>query len=111
MSDSAKRLTSIRNLPNTMFAVYGPDHEHAGQPVERQATCACGRTFTQSLLATRELEAAERLGVLDRVLRQIPDGFVPVHCPPCERRDLSHQARIDDARGTASTTLPDRRSA
>jgi hypothetical protein len=102
-------MTSIRDLPNTMFAVYPSGHEKAGQLIERETTCECGRNFSQTLLAARELEAAERMGVIGRILAQIPDCYVPVHCPPCERQDLTYQARIDEARGTASHTYPDRR--
>lgn len=97
-------MVALRDMPNTMFAVHPPGHEKAGQVVEREKTCECGRVFLQSLLSNRELEAAARLGVLDRMVRQIPDGYVPVHCPACERRELTYQARLDEARG-----VPDRR--
>lgn len=86
-----------------MFAAYAEGHERAGQTIERQATCACGRTFTQMLLSPRELAAAERLGVIDRIRTQIPGFYVPVHCPPCERQDLGRQARIEQARDIPSS--------
>lgn len=100
-------LTSIRDLPNTMFAVHPAGHEKAGMTVEREQTCRCGRVYTQSLLSNRELEAAARMGVLDRMVRQIPDGYVPVECPACERKALTRQAHIDEAR--TSSTVPDSR--
>ena len=108
MPDKPAGLTSIRDLPNTMFAVYPPGHEQAGQLVERERTCACGRVYRQVLLSERELEAAARMRVLDRITRQIPDGYVPVDCPACERKNLTRQAHIDEARALP-LTVPDRR--
>lgn len=84
--------------------------------VERETTCACGRSFTQMQVSVPELEALERMGRIDSFLAAVPDGFVPVHCPPCETKDLGRQARIDEGRarssetGAYSRTLPDRRA-
>lgn len=65
---------------------------------ERDAKCECGREFTQHLLSPDWLAMVERRG--ERCYRnftaQIPAGWVPVHCPSCERRDLAHRARLDD---------------
>lgn len=98
-----------------MFAYRAGEDGKAATPVERQATCECGRTFTQSLMAPSELAALERMGRIKTFMQQIPDCFVPVHCPACERRQLTLQAQLDEARtrsvGTASHTLPDRRHA
>jgi hypothetical protein len=99
-----------------MFAYHPASDGQAATPIERQATCECGRTFTQSLMAPRELAAMERMGHIATFMRSVPECFVPVHCPPCERADLSRQARIDEGRAlsaeraTASNTVPDRRA-
>jgi hypothetical protein len=90
---------------------YGPDHELAGQLVEREAVCSCGRSFHQQQLSASWLETMERRSarIVASLATQAPGFWVPAHCGPCERADLGRQARIDEARGTASHTLPDRR--
>lgn len=83
------------------FATFHGEHEKAGQPVTRQKWCACGERFTQHLLSEEFLSACEAIrggNPLARVREQIPDFFVPVHCPRCERVDLGRQAAIDRAR-------------
>lgn len=67
-----------------------------GKPVTRQRTCLCGRAFTQRLLSERFLAIVEKQSrkAIDVLSKQIPDFYVPVHCPPCERRDLGHAARL-----------------
>lgn len=102
-------MISLRDLPNTMFAVHPAGHEKAGLTIDRPRTCDCGQSFTQMLMATRELEAVERMGHMKKFLAQIPDLFVPVHCPKCERKQLTLQAQLDIARsvGTYARTLPD----
>lgn len=77
-------------------------HDAEGNAITRTRTCECGRRFTQRLLSARFLEIVEgqSKGALAAVRRDIPDYFVPVHCPPCERRDLGHAARRADFRRT-----------
>lgn len=72
----------------------------AGDPITRERTCECGKQFTQRQLSARFLEGVEKFsaGAIDAVSRQIPGYFVPVHCPPCERRDMHRQLRIEQIR-------------
>lgn len=91
----------------SMFAMRIPEDGGQPVPVTRAKTCDCGAEFTQYQMAMSELESLERMGHLKTFLRKIPDAFVPVHCPPCERNDLDRQARIDA--GYNTTTVPDRR--
>lgn len=97
-----------------MFAYRSSEDGKPPVPVERRATCECGREFTQSLMAPTELAALERMGHIAAFMRQVPDCFVPVHCPRCERGQITLQTQIDESRarsvGTASPTLPDRRA-
>lgn len=95
-----------------MFAYRPSEDGKPPVPVERRATCECGREFTQSLMAPTELAALERMGHIASFMRQVRDCFVPVHCPPCERGQITLQSRRDDTAriGTASPTLPDRRA-
>jgi hypothetical protein len=97
-----------------MFAYRSTEDGKAPTPVERQRTCGCGREFTQSLMAPTELAALERMGHIATFMRQVPDCFVPVHCPRCERGQITLQTQIDEGRarsaGTASSTMPDRRA-
>lgn len=69
-----------------------------GVEITRQRTCECGRRFSQNLLSAQFLAIAERQSrhAIDAITRQIPDYFVPVHCPPCESRDLGMQSRKDE---------------
>lgn len=58
------------------------------EPVERSAVCdLCGRPFTQFKLS----DAAMAMGH-GALARAIPDGHVPIFCPPCERRQLTSTA-------------------
>lgn len=61
-----------------------------GHEITRQATCLCGREFTQRLLGSRFMELVERAGdgPVRALMRDIPELFVPVNCPPCEHRQL-----------------------
>lgn len=64
--------------------------------VTRGAVCECGAGFTQRHLSARFLTMCERWnggGALRAVQRQIPDFFVPVHCPKCERHQLGLESR------------------
>jgi hypothetical protein len=87
----------------------GEDEKAAPTPVERPQTCRCGREFTQSFMAPSELEALERMGHIDTFMRQIPGGWVPVHCPKCERGQLTLQKQLDDARRLSAASGADRR--
>lgn len=52
-------------------------------PESRDAICgACGADFKQVKLTP----AYQKLPLVSQT---IPDGFVPLDCPPCERRNLS----------------------
>lgn len=66
-----------------------------GEVITRERSCECGRRFTQRLLSERFMGIVEKQGAkaLELIKRDIPDYFVPVHCPPCERRDLGYSAR------------------
>lgn len=72
--------------------------DRAGRDITRQRRCECGAEFTQSLLSPQWLEMVEKYskGAIRAISKQIPDYFVPVHCPPCERKDIAMQARRDE---------------
>jgi DNA-directed RNA polymerase subunit M/transcription elongation factor TFIIS len=91
--DAAPKLETPPTAHDPMFAVRSD-----GEPITRQRTCECGTAFTQRLLSERFCTAVEAAGGMRAVLRQIPDLYVPVHCPRCERIDLGRQARIDTSR-------------
>jgi hypothetical protein len=74
----------------------------AGEPIKRETTCECGTPFVQRMLSDRFMTAMEKNGAAGEVLRQIPELYVPVFCPPCERRDIGRWARIAESR-----SLPD----
>ncbi len=69
-----------------------------GEPKTRERTCECGQRFTQRQLSERFLTIVEGFSAkaIAAVTRQIPDFFVPVHCPRCERVDVRRQAWIDE---------------
>lgn len=68
-----------------------------GEEVTRDMQCDCGRKFTQRLLSARFLAAARHnadvLGTEAAIDRDIPEHWVPVFCPRCERRQLALEAR------------------
>lgn len=68
-----------------MFAV-----DQRGRMIQRRTRCECGREFTQKQLSARFLEAVElhSARAIALIEKDIPGMFVPVHCPPCERKDL-----------------------
>lgn len=70
-------------------------HDANGRPIIRQAVCECGKSFTQCQLSERFMAIVERRGgrALELMRRDVPDYFVPVHCPPCERIDLGQSQR------------------
>ncbi len=80
--------------------------DDTGKPVARDAKCECGREFTQRQLSERFLEIVEKQSrnAMQTLRKQIPDFFVPVHCPRCERRDLGRQANLEDARRSSPST-------
>lgn len=69
--------------------------DSAGNAISRERKCECGATFTQRLLSERFLGIVHKqgTGAMRAMERDVRDGFVPVHCPPCERRDLGMAAR------------------
>lgn len=71
-------------------------HDASGTPITRQQACACGTRFTQRQLSERFLKIIEKRGphAMALMQHQIPDFFVPVHCPKCERVDLGQRARL-----------------
>jgi hypothetical protein len=71
-----------------------------GNVVTRERVCECGRAFTQQLVSARMVRLVERRGAraVEAFVAQIPDGYVPVHCPACERVDIGFWARRADLR-------------
>lgn len=67
----------------------------SGKPISRERLCECGTRFRQRLLSERFMLIVEKQGkaALELMRREIPDYFVPVHCPKCERRDIGMSAR------------------
>ncbi len=64
-----------------------------GKDLTRPAVCErCGSNFRQLKLTERFLAIARRpahkIGQSSAIDREIPDGHVPLFCPPCEHRDL-----------------------
>jgi hypothetical protein len=106
---------SLPTIQRSWIGHYGPDHDRAGQLIERRATCQCGSEFAQMQLSASWLSTMERRNpqIVQAFAQQTPGFWVPAHCPPCERKDLTLRAQIDEARsrsaGTASATLPDTR--
>lgn len=64
-----------------------------GKTVTRENVCVCGKPYTQSILSERYLESLERMGKIEAIAKQIPGFWVPKYCPPCERKDLTLEAR------------------
>jgi hypothetical protein len=73
-------------------------HDAAGNPIVRDARCECGRSFTQTLLSERFLAIVDRQSPRAMAIfrEQIPEFFVPVFCPACERKDIGYHARKDE---------------
>lgn len=80
-------------------------HDANGDPITRERSCECGVRFTQRLLSERFFRVIQNQGkrCLELFEKQIPQGYVPVHCPKCERRDIGHQARVDGIRSIPDT--------
>lgn len=85
--------------PESVAAILTTDPMFAndadGNPIARDRTCECGMKFKQRLLSARWLTIAENAGAIELVAKQIPEFYVPVHCPKCESRDLAMQSRKD----------------
>jgi hypothetical protein len=66
--------------------------EH-GQPITRERKCLCGRAYTQRLLSERTLAVDESQGrrAVEQLSKQTADGYVPLYCPSCERRELARK--------------------
>lgn len=79
-------------------------HHDDGTLVTRETTCECGTSFSQAMLSARFMAICEKAGAHRSVMQQIPELYVPVHCPPCERKDIGRWGRIAEAR-----SLPDAR--
>lgn len=85
--------------PATVAEVLAHDPTFAldekGDPITRERKCLCGRSYTQRLVSSRLMRLVETRGDsgFAAFTKQIPDGYVPVHCPSCERRDLERQTR------------------
>lgn len=63
-----------------------------GHEVTRRNTCGCGKEYTQWQISFRFVESlAQGRGekCAKMFLDCIPNGWVPVFCPSCERRDLN----------------------
>ncbi len=75
---------------------------------KRDVKCECGQEFTQFQLSEAFMHVVESngKGALAAVLRDIPDLYVPVHCPKCERLDLGRSARIAEARALPEHRQP-----
>lgn len=74
---------------------------------ERPAQCDCGRKFTQYKMSERFMRAARHAnGHRSAFDKQIPDGWVPLFCPPCERVQLGHEARISEVRQWSNNGEP-----
>lgn len=71
-----------------------------GKPVSRNRVCDCGRKYTQRLLSERFLNIVAMRGekCLAAFEHQVPQGYVPVFCPSCERKDIGRWARIAEHR-------------
>lgn len=79
-----------------------------GEPITRESVCECGASFIQRLLSERFLamvikHSSTALAVFEA---QVPDGYVPVHCLPCEHHDLIRQYALDKTRDKHPTDAP-----
>lgn len=64
--------------------------------IAREAVCECGTRFVQKHLSAAFLELCEKWnhgGAMRELRKQVPDFYVPVHCPKCERQQLGLEAR------------------
>jgi len=83
----------------TVAAIIAKDrmfaHAENGDPITRERKCLCGRTYRQTLLSADFMRLVESRGqhAVDVFVKQIPDMYVPVHCPVCERHDIGNHAK------------------
>lgn len=99
MTAPAKKIAHVADfLPAGWLA-----KDDKGKVVTRAATCECGESYKQSMLNPEFIDASPR--VAQQFVRHIPDGWVPIYCPKCERLDLQ---RIANMRGSLRD-LPDRK--
>src|SRR5690349_2112397 len=83
-------MSATTKLSMGWIATHPDDHPQAGQQITRETTCRrCGRTFTQAFLNPELLEQWLPLSAQAQFARDVPGNWVPVFCPPCERRDLA----------------------
>ncbi len=87
---------------NDMLAV-----DEKGQTISRDVYCRrCGKPHQQFQLAMHYLDSVARIseGALTAMTQQVPGFWVPVYCPPCERKDLGFGQHVvdDDRRGWAA---------
>lgn len=66
---------------------------------ERVRLCSCGNSFAQWKLHPRSLEVANP-GAQRMFTARIPEGYVPLFCPKCERDQLRLEAARDHMRLT-----------
>lgn len=85
MSEPARNLERITDHLAGWLA-----RNEKGDVITRSAQCECGNLFQQSMLNPAFIDSSP--GVAREFMRQIPDGWVPIFCPSCERKDLARQA-------------------
>lgn len=79
-------------------------NDASGNPITRRKNCeVCRKEFTQRLLSERFMQMIERRGpnAMAKLRLSIPDLYVPVYCPSCERMALDHEGRKAEQRGAA----------
>lgn len=60
-----------------------------GKLVSRKATCACGKTFEQNQVNKKFVRLfLQTAGAVEAFRKISPEGWLPVLCVPCERKDL-----------------------
>jgi hypothetical protein len=65
-----------------------------GKPLVRESMCECGRRFRQRLLSERFLTIVEKAKAMALFQKHVPGFWVPVHCPPCESKELGRMSRM-----------------
>lgn len=94
MTEPAKPLEPLTLNPYSWI-----EKKPDGTMVERQHICPdCQRIYTQHKIAFRFVESlAKGRGerAANTFIKDVPEGWVPVLCPPCESKELG---RIADRR-------------
>lgn len=81
-----------------MKAFTVPGHGPILSPKERPAKCEkCQAAFTQFELSAYWAE-------IPSVKAQLPDGWTPKYCPPCERREIPSDEDLAQRRGPRRAT-------